>query len=366
MREISTVSAEMDAAKIVEENDDFLVVPLTIARAGVFEFQKSTGKLQGYRSAEELKKSAFTFEGAWVVAERHIPTVFVVDPRDIRGRVEKTKWCDDIQGVIGQVRWFKKSCEPTFLEAIRKGVKKDVSPAYFCDDDYTPGQFAGQKYDFVQRNIMGGHLAAGLKIGRCPSPFCGMHVDSLQAMFDPEETEDYIRIPINEGAVVATITLSEEQGIKALVGRKDGKSYIITYLFLKEKGWTMEKAQEWVDKHKQDSMDEEPKDTEAIKARILQLGETRQGIMDGLYPKIEENTPERAKKHLEVSVIDEQIKTLTQRLAEQDAASDHQEKPKQEERDADPLIELARATELVRSHKIVNIRRKTYPSSASN
>ncbi len=66
----------------------------------------------------------------------------------------------------------------------------------------------------------------------------------------PEETEKYIRIPTGiRCTVTATITISAKQGIKALYCGKEKK--IRTYLFLKSKGWTMEKAKKWVREHQQ-------------------------------------------------------------------------------------------------------------------
>ena len=44
----------------------------------------------------------------------------------------------------------------------------------------TPGEFQGQKYDYVQRNICIDHLAAPIEQGRCPSPYCGINVDSAE------------------------------------------------------------------------------------------------------------------------------------------------------------------------------------------
>ncbi len=50
---------------------------------------------------------------------------------------------------------------------------------------------------------------------------------------------------------IRTITLSEDEGVKALVGKPKGKDHteIISYLFDVSKGWTVEKAKEWFDKH---------------------------------------------------------------------------------------------------------------------
>jgi len=70
----------------------------------------------------------------------------------------------------------------------------------------------------------------------------------------PEETDKYIRIPVAECDITATIVISKDEGIKALYCGKEKK--IATYLFLKEKGWTMEKAKKWVKEHKEkDSID---------------------------------------------------------------------------------------------------------------
>jgi len=69
----------------------------------------------------------------------------------------------------------------------------------------------------------------------------------------PEETEDYIRIPVESPGKhtdhrIRTITISAKEGIKALYCGEC--KVIITYLFAKDKGWTMEKARAWVKEHK--------------------------------------------------------------------------------------------------------------------
>jgi len=56
---------------------------------------------------------------------------------------------------------------------------KDNSIGFSCDKDMTPGEFQGQKYDYVQRNICIDHLAAPIEQGRCPSPYCGINVDAV-------------------------------------------------------------------------------------------------------------------------------------------------------------------------------------------
>jgi hypothetical protein len=48
-----------------------------------------------------------------------------------------------------------------------------------------------------------------------------------------------------------TITLNAEEGIKAVIGKPKGKHAmeVMSYIFEKDKGWTVEKAKEWFEKH---------------------------------------------------------------------------------------------------------------------
>jgi len=69
----------------------------------------------------------------------------------------------------------------------------------------------------------------------------------------PEQNDKNIRVPVSgeEGKhsnhKIRTIIVSKEKGIKGLYCVDDKK--IITYLFAKSKGWTMEKAKAWVSEH---------------------------------------------------------------------------------------------------------------------
>lgn len=77
----------------------------------------------------------------------------------------------------------------------------------------------------------------------------------------PEETENFIHYPVRDSASFVqdsfrTITLSESKGIKAVIGKlksdPNGPTHTQQYLFDKDKGWTMEKAEAWVKEHKED------------------------------------------------------------------------------------------------------------------
>jgi len=77
----------------------------------------------------------------------------------------------------------------------------------------------------------------------------------FDAITKPEETDDWIRIPVAECDVTATIDISKKEGIKALYCGKEKK--VRTYLFDKREpfNWTMAKAKKWVEEHKGEDED---------------------------------------------------------------------------------------------------------------
>jgi hypothetical protein len=71
-----------------------------------------------------------------------------------------------------------------------------------------------------------------------------------------EEIQDFIRSGHRspeefKPASLRTIVLSEEEGIKAVIGKPKDKDTmeVQSYLFAKEKGWTVDKAKVWFEKH---------------------------------------------------------------------------------------------------------------------
>jgi len=92
-----------------------------------------------------------------------------------------------------------------------------------------------------------------------------IEVDDVRDMRDvksatkPEETEDWISIPVAECEITATIDISEKEGIKALYCGKDKKVH--TYKFDKREpfNWTMARAKKWVEEHTEGFEPEETK-----------------------------------------------------------------------------------------------------------
>jgi hypothetical protein len=300
------------------EDENEVVVPTIFTREAILPFKDG----KGYRSAAELKAAAWTLEGAWVVAYDHIPTVFVLNRADIRGRVKNVRFSEEINGILGDIHFFKKNCDELLLGAVKERKLKDVSVAYFSEDVMASGKFGDEPYDFEQTNFMFGHVAAGVSEGRCPSPFCGMSVDSLFAHADPEVTEKYVRIRVRDPDLFATksfrtIVLSAKEGIHAIVGKlksdPKGSTVIQNYMFELAKDWTMEKAKAWVEEHKDSS---DALTVDEIKAVLKDLERHRTELMEKLYPKTKLTEQEQKETHEELMVLDAEIKAYTEFLTQ--------------------------------------------------
>lgn len=81
--------------------------------------------------------------------------------------------------------------------------KAELSCGYTCDLDFTPGEFEGKRYDAVQRNIRGNHVAL-VKTGRA-GPEVRLRVDNAESVW----VESQKTTPLNgaEGAKMHKITI---------------------------------------------------------------------------------------------------------------------------------------------------------------
>lgn len=71
----------------------------------------------------------------------------------------------------------------------------------------------------------------------------------LEILTKPEETEDFIHIPVRQCEITATIDISKKEGISAKYCGKEKQ--VGTYMFDKRDpyNWTMAKAKKWVEDH---------------------------------------------------------------------------------------------------------------------
>jgi hypothetical protein len=245
LRNIRTLNVQFDTGSKVRETEEAVVVPAVLARECVSDYCNG----RGYKPGAELKAAAFTLDGAWVVVHGHIPTVHVQNRAVIRGRIRDVAFNEKINGVVGDLWFLKACCDQALLDKVRQGkLAKDVSAAYFADEVFKPGKFGDDAYDFVQKNIMFGHVAVGVPEGRCPSPFCGLQMDSF---------DGFLRVNVRDPGLFAcrlsTLAVNAEEGVYALVGKLKknlqasgyaaGDAVVRDFLFEVGKGWTPEVAE---------------------------------------------------------------------------------------------------------------------------
>lgn len=126
----------------------------------------------------------------------------------------------------------------------------------------------------------------------------------------PEENDKNIRIPVSgeegkhSGHKIRTIIISSDKGIKALYCIDDKK--IITYIFAKNKGWTMESAKTWVTEHtkKEKRLEEVIVDQEPEFIKLLAIDIQDPSIVEEYLP----NSPS--------FVLDKSIENFTTGVAE--------------------------------------------------
>lgn len=113
-------------------------------------------------------------------------------------------------GMTGEVvrkvddKYLEVMCVITDAETIKEAMQgiDQVSPGYVCELDFTPGEYMGEKYDAIQRNIRYNHLAK-VKKGRS-GPEVRMRLDADDA---------------------AGIELNQEKEKKRMKMKLNGKDY---------------------------------------------------------------------------------------------------------------------------------------------
>ena len=295
MKKFGVDRVEIDAANIIEDNDKYLVVSAIIAREGVFPYPEG----MAYKPADELRETAYTADGVWIVAEKHPDTLILMDPGEIKGRVENPRFIDDNK-IKANLKFFKDRNIPGFLNDIRKGNRKGVSMGFFYEFDATPGTWKGKHYDFVQRNFLHDHVAAGVPRARCAPPLCGIGIDSLiLAAADP--FADYE---------------SFEDCVAKNQDKKDPEAYCAEI------------------KRKTEGADQGELSVEEIKQKLVELSKRREAVLDILYPRQE--LPEDRKHELqaELTVIDAELKALEEALAAKLAGDQEKEGELEKKREA--------------------------------
>ena len=149
------------------ENDYWYLPNVPLTKAGVFPYygQQISPNLEPdklymvYRPAEEIgsDEALKTLELLPVIEDHAMlgtrPGMMPPEEKGIQGITGTNIYCEN--GVVyGDIKIFTE-----YLKNVINSGKHEISMGYFCDYDYSSGYYNGQRYDVIQRNLRGNHIA---------------------------------------------------------------------------------------------------------------------------------------------------------------------------------------------------------------
>ena len=186
-----------------------------LTRSGIFTYRTDSGGVRKeYRPPEEVFSASHldSFKGA---------PVTIGHP----GVVTRDNWKQHAVGHIGEdIRQDGKFAvgtlyvqDATAVEKIRQGGLKELSCGYEVDLDPTPGEVDGERYDAVQRNIRGNHVAMGPPGWGRAGPEVAMRLDS-----DDNQRFDYTGEAMSDSTPVSKTKIETSE----VTIRVDGQAEI--------------------------------------------------------------------------------------------------------------------------------------------
>ncbi len=193
--------------KPVREKNGWLRVDGFLTRTGVFTYKRADGsEIKEYRPADEVFNSDTLDSFAAVpLTDDHPPEGFLTS--DNTAQYQKgviIRPHQDGKFVRSQILVTDKA----LIEKMEAG-KNELSGGYICDLEDSPGEFEGERYDAIQRNIRGNHVAL-VSVGRA-GPEVRVRLDSTDAAM-----------------VASTTTVSEVSKEHTMKIRIDGVDYEVS------------------------------------------------------------------------------------------------------------------------------------------
>jgi uncharacterized protein len=147
----------LDRSKAIRLDNGMMRVPARLSRIGIQDYYTADGKVErAYRPIEEVgaAESVASFD-----------LVPLTNNHPMGGEVTADNSKHLTVGMVGSPKFNGQFVEASLLisdkDAVRavESGKLELSCGYYVERDDTPGEYEGQHYDFVQRNIRGNHVA---------------------------------------------------------------------------------------------------------------------------------------------------------------------------------------------------------------
>lgn len=273
-------SVKDGSARIVDQNGFFEVKRNPISKVGVFPYSgRSIGGEEPdriyhvYRPAEELGSAECieSFKLLPFVDEHHMVGEggMPAEQKGVHGTTGEDVFFED-GTLYSNLKVFSNA-----LANLIEGGKRELSCGYRCEYEFAPGEYNGVKYDAIQRNIRGNHLAL-VEEGRMGKEVAVL--DSMVFTFDAKEflsMENEEKVEDQAGSVEERLAKIEEMLAKLIPLEKE------------EHGEALDEET----KEEVVAEDEETKESEA-KAEGMDAAEIKRAVMkeiaerDSLYRKL--------------------------------------------------------------------------------
>jgi len=185
MKKLAYDNIRFDTVKVVEDNKNYLKVQAVITKEGVYDYPDG----RAFKCRKELLKAVPSAMNAKLTILEHPESMVIMSQDQIYGFIEKPFFDND--KIRATLAFDKKATPPDFLGKIRKGLMRDVSIGFYYQPEFKHGHWSGKTYDYIMRDIVIDHVAAGVLKGRCTFPSCGIGVDTYLRRIGHEHWGEY-------------------------------------------------------------------------------------------------------------------------------------------------------------------------------
>src|SRR5690606_6836780 len=168
-----------ELSRPVKTDAGFLRAEAYLTRAGVFEYVQPDGSVR-----RELRPPEEVFREDSLDTLKAVPLTLDHPDEPVTSKNVR----DLAVGTIGTDIWPERSyvrgtvvvMDEAAIKAAESGRKKELSCGYNCELEMTAGEWEGQRFDAIQRNIRYNHVAL-VEAGRA-GPEVGLRLDSQDAV----------------------------------------------------------------------------------------------------------------------------------------------------------------------------------------
>jgi hypothetical protein len=188
----------IDISKAAKTPEGWIKDNPILTRSGIFEYRRADGTVQReYRPPEEV------FSDEHLNSLRGLP---VTDGHP--GRVNE----DNDDAIVGAVLTEGKREDSNLRAEIvihrtkKIGARRELSLGYSLELDETPGEIDGQRYDAIQRNLRGNHLAvvtrgragnARLRLDREDAAEASVKIEDQSIMAEPSNLPRLVTVRVD-------------------------------------------------------------------------------------------------------------------------------------------------------------------------